>query len=372
MIAQRKKRVLMGVGLAVSFAAGAALVRGQTSQPAGAAATAPAPDFSKPIAVINGREINNEAYYGLLLQVSGYRVYEEVRDYILIQQACAQAGFQTSGPDFEKRVQAEYDRALENLSKQTSIPMSERSQLVAILNQTLAKNNIIQPEFRLGLERAAGLRMLAEGKVAPPTQDEMEQAFTAQYGDRVKVDVMSVADISQAAEVRQQVTAGKKPMEIAQERGIPMQEMTIAKNADQIAEIRDEAFKLKPGELSNSIPKNGRYLLVYLEQKIPGQPGAKLTDPAVQTAVKQFIMDVKEQNWMNNQLNNLRSMANIKINDPVLSEIVKANYEALQRAQQAAATQGGATQPAGAPALPGVPAGAPSPSIPLRGAAPGR
>lgn len=360
MSAHWTKRVSLALALAAGLATGATLSFAQTTRPAGAASGAPAPDFSQPVAVINGRDINNEAYYGLLMQVSGYRVYEEVRDYILIQQACNAAGFATSGPDFEKAVQAEYERALTNLSKQTGIPMSQRDQLVAILNQTLAKNNIILPEFRLGLERAAGLRLLAKGHVEPPTQSEMEQAFEAQYGDRVKVAVLSVPDMSAAHEVRDLIAAGKKPLEISQERAIPMQEMTIAKNADQIKEIRDQAFQLKPGELSAAIPQNGRYLLVYLEDKIPGRPGAKLTDPTVKADVEQFIMDIKEQNWMNNQLNNLRQMANIKINDPLLSEIVKANVEAMQRAQNAA-TQSASTQPAALPALPGAP-GAATPS----------
>jgi hypothetical protein len=350
------KKASIALALAAGVLAALPYAFSQATQPgSGGAATPSSIDLNKPIATINDRDINNKAFYDMLMQVAGYRVYEEVRDWVLIQQACTPAGIPTTGEDFQKAMQAEIDKALQGISqqtKQTGNQITDKEQLVKIMNQTLAQRGITQAEFMLGIQRAAGLRQLAKGHVEV-TNEELHQAFDARYGEKVEVDVMSVADQQKSAEVRELIKQGKKPLEISQAHGVPVQSMTISKNADQIPQIRDAAFRLNPGELSGAIPavRGSGFVLIYLQRKIPADTTARFDDPAVQKDLKQFVFDLKEQEWMNNHLNTLRGQSNIKINDPTLSAIVEANVRAQMAAQ---------SQPATAPAGTGL--GLPAPS----------
>lgn len=359
MNAQQKRTsvtlALAAAALGAGVFAALPMAKAQTTAPAGmgsspAAASMPEPDFSKPVAVINDREINNKAFYQMLMQVSGLRVYEEVRDWVLIQQACAGAGIPTSGESFQKAVQAEIDRTLEGISqqtKQTGNQITDREQLIRIMNGTLAQRGVVQSEFSLGVQRAAGLRLLAKGHV-DVTDAELKQAFEARYGEKVEVDVISVPDAITAAKVRDLITKqGKKPLEVNQAMGVPVQSLTISKNADQIKEIRDVAFKLNVGELSASVPApNGQgSVLIYMQKKDAADPTAKMTDPATQKEVHDFVYNIKETEWMNNHLTYLRNTAHVNINDPTLFAEISA-----QQAQSAATQASSAPAPVGLPA----------------------
>ncbi len=373
------KKSSMALALTAGVLAALPFAFGQTTAPAGSgggATTGPSIDLNKPIATINDRDINNKAFYDMLMQVAGYRVYEEVRDWVLIQQACTLAGIPTTGDEFQKAMQAEIDKALQGISQQTKQSgnqITDKEQLVRIMNQTLAQRGITQAEFMLGIQRAAGLRQLAKGHVEV-SNEELHQAFDARYGEKVEVDVMTVSDQQKSAEVRDLIKQGKKPLEISQQKGVPVQSMTISKNADQIPQIRDAAFRLNPGELSGAIPapRGNGFVLIYLQRKIPADTTARFDDPNVQKDLKQFVFDLKEQEWMNNHLNTLRGNSNIKINDPTLSAIVEANVRAQMEAQNQAATAPAGTgmglpAPSGtvAPGAPGTPGAAPA-----RGGAP--
>jgi hypothetical protein len=356
----RIKKTSIALGLMAGVLAAIPFTFAQTAPAGGAssgsAATAPSSiDLNKPIATINDRDINNKAFYDMLMQVAGYRVYEEVRDWVLIQQACTLAGIPTNDENFKKAMQAEVDRTIEGISqetKRTGNQITDRDQLGRILNQTLAQRGITQSEFMLGIERAAGLRLLSKGHVEV-TPDELKQAFTATYGEKAEVDLITVPTQARAADVRDMINKGKKPLEVGQALGLQVQSVTISKNADQIAQLRDIIFRLNPNELSAAIPApNGNgFVLAYLQKKDPADPTARFEDPTIQKQLHDRVFGLKEQEWMNNHLNTLRSASNIKINDPTLSAIVEANM----RAQMAAASQ-----PATAPAGTGL--GLPAPS----------
>ncbi len=356
--------------IALALAAGVfAAIPFTYAQTGGAATTTPAapapgsalePDFTKPVAVINDREINNKAYYEMLLQVSGLRVYEEIRDWVLIQQACSGAGIPTSGETFQKAVQAEIDRTLDGISQQTKSTgnqITDREQRWRIMNQTLAQRGVVQSEFALGVQRAAGLRLLAKGHVVV-NDAELKQAFEARYGAKVEVDLISVPDLITADKVRTLITTqGKKPLEVNQAIGVPVQSLTISKNADQIPQIRDAAFNLKVGELSAAIPAPNHQpglVLLYLQKKDAADPSAKMDNPTIQKEIHDFVYNIKETEWMNNHLNFLRASAHITVNDPTLFSQIQA-----QQAQQATTQAASEPAPVGLPSPGAAPAPAP-------------
>jgi hypothetical protein len=77
--------------------------------------------------------------------------------------------------------------------------------------------------------------------------------------------------------------------------------------------------------------------MVYLDKKIPKQD-VKFED--VKDKVTQEVINLKESNWMNKHLVDLRAHANVRINDPILSR----EFENIARQMQAmqAATKPGA------------------------------
>jgi hypothetical protein len=343
--AQLIKRITIGAALSACVTAGTLRV---WAQPTGAT-TAPAATNAaeQPIAVVNGHEINNKKFDDLLMQVSGLRVFQEVLDLVLVQQACGAAGISTDNEEFRKKVQDEFDKVLAGLGAQ-NVPEKDRQQVLA---QLLQQRGITEVEFQMGLQRAAGLRILAKDRVEKPTEKEIQDAFTAQYGEKVQVEILTVKSMEAAADVRKAFDKGQDLHAIAQQMNIPFNAVTISSNntdPEPISRFKELAFKeLKEKQLSATYPftspQGAVYYMVYLDKKIPAQ-NVKLE--AVKDKVTQEVINMKESNWMNKHLVELRSRANVRINDPILSR----QFENIARQMQAmqAATKPGAvnaTQP---------------------------
>lgn len=286
----------------------------------------------KPVAVINGHDIDNAKFDQLLMQVSGLRVFEAVLNWTLVQQACDQAGIHTEGEEFTKLWHAEYDRALNELGAQ-GVPEAERPKALQV---ALQQRGVSEVEFQMALQQTAGLRALSKGHVTV-TDEEVKRQFDAEYGEQVNVRIITVKSLPDAAKVREAIEKdGKDPTEVASEMHVPIQKLTIAKNNDALGEIRDIAFQLNEKQLSAAVMKNNLDFLVYLDKKIPAKTDVKFD--SVKDKVKSDVMAFKQTQWMNQHLQSLRQQARITINDPVLGQQFQA-MAAQQRAQAAAATQ---------------------------------
>jgi len=333
------KRFVVASAIAASvFGAGYRAGAQATSQPAPA----------KPIAVINGHEINNDRFNALLMQVCGLRVFEEVLNWTVVQQACNLAGYQTEGDDFNKLVQAEYQHVLDTFGA-NGVSEADRPK---VLQAILQRQGVSPVEFQMTMQQQAGLRALSKGHI-DVTEEEIKQQFDSDYGDIAEVRIIAIRDASPkdafvtASKVREQVEKEKKdPSDVARDMKLPINPVKIPKNADNYKEIRDTAFQLRPGQLSASVLQNGVNYLIFLDKIDPAQTNVKLD--SVKDKVKLEVMNAKQEAWMRSQLNYLRSQARVDVNDPVLAQEFAA-VAAQIRANQAAATQP-ATQPAPAPA----------------------
>ncbi len=308
------------------------------------------PASQKPIAVINGHEIDNDRFNHLLMQVCGLRVFETVLNWTVVQQACNGAGIQTDNDDFAKLVNAEIQRVLDAFGA-NGVSEADRPKF---LQAVLQKQGISTVEFQMSMQQQAGLRALSKGHV-DATDDEVKQRFEADYGEKAVVRIVRIQDGAQpalvtASKVREAVEKQKRDVsEVAREMGLPVENVRIPKNAEGagIKEIRDTAFQLKPGQLSASVPQGNMNYLILLDKIEPAQPEVKFD--SVKAKVRQEVQTAKEQQWMSSQLMYLRSQARVDVNDPVLAQEY-AVAAANMRAAQAAATQAAATQPANAPA----------------------
>jgi hypothetical protein len=329
-----KRFVIASVVSACVFSAGWRVgAQTPTSQPA-------AP---KPVAVINGHEIDNDKFNQLLMQVTGLRVFEDVLNWTLVQQACDQAGIRTDGEDFTKLWHAELQRVLDGFGAK-GVPEEDRPK---VLQGFLQQKGISEVEFQMSLQQTAGLRALSKGHVEV-TDDEIKRQFDSDYGDKVDVRIITIKEGAQpalltASKVREAVEKEKKdPTEVAKDLQLPIEPLTIPKNADNIKEIRDTAFQLKPGQLSASVQKNGVNFLIYLDKVIPARTDVKFE--AEKEKVRGEVMAFKENQWMQNHLAFLRQNARVNVNDPILAQQFQAI--AAQMRANAAATQAAATQPA--------------------------
>jgi hypothetical protein len=345
-----KRRVIVAA-LAMSIAGGSAFLFGQAASPIAPPPPGPAtmPEADKPIAVINGREINNAAFYNLMMQIAGMRVFQQVFDLTLVQRACMDAGIPLDGPDFEKRMKDELQRTLDEMSASSpQLKDLKDDDKLRVLNQLLAQRGVTVPEFQMGLQRAAGLRALAKGKV-DVTDKEIEEYYTSKYGDRVLVRVFNVGSVDNAAKLREQLEKQKKPIEdAARDAGLQLPNpQLIPKNASNIDQVKSVAFALNEHELSAPVSYNGGLLMIYLEKKQPSET-AKTSLASVKSDLQKEIYNIKETQWMTGHLNQLRANAAVTINNPVLQQQFAAIADQMKR--QAEATSQPATMPGALPA----------------------
>jgi len=293
-----------------------------------------------PVAVVNGHEVDAKKFNDILIRAAGYKVFLAVLDWDLVEQACDQAGIHTDTPDFQKNLQAEYDRVLTQVGA-GDVPKEERGK---VLQAIMQRQGLSEVEFQLSMLKLAGLRALSHGHI-DVTDQEVKNQFDADYGEKVQVRIIQVKSLTEAAQLREAIEKDKKdPTDAAHDLGLPIQPLTISKNADAIKDIRDIAFQLQEHELSASIPmpKNNVDFLVYLDKKIPAQTDAKFD--VEKEKVRKEVEDYKENQWMSQQLAFLRSNARVELLDPILRE-QQTQIQAALKAQQAAASQ-----PATAPA----------------------
>jgi hypothetical protein len=346
----------MAGALAACVTLGGTFAIGQT-QPAAPAGPPDGPNITGSVAQVDGKDISAKAFNELLMEVAGVRVFRQVFDLVLVQNACTAAGIRVEGAEFQKLVEEEKQRTLDKLGEQ-GVDKDKREQVLAgMLNQ----RGVTNVEFSMGLQQAAGLRLLAKGRVEAPKPDEINTAFVAQYGPKVQVEVIALKDEKDAAAIREALKT-QDFRSIANARQLQWNQFTISSNNNDpapIKDFRDYGFSAKEKELSPAIPFKGPqgmvYYMVYVDKKI-ADSGKKLAD--VQKQVTDSVTAMKEQNWMAQHLNDMRARAAVTIKDPILDRHFKAIMEA-NRARTSTTQPGGP----GATDLPGaLPGGAGGPA----------
>ena len=380
------RRLMTGTILAV-VVAGATCLWAQTGPAAGPAIPAGGamPDPDKAIAVIDGRPINNKAFYDILMQEAGMKVFQQVFDLTLVQKACLNAGIALDGKEFKDRLTDEYNRTLQSLAITFEMPTSWPATTKSVadqkkdyetmareqaLNYVLQRQGVTAVEFRIGLETRANLRALAQilGRITV-TPQECTDAYDSKFGEKRAVHIFLLNDKEPekkltAADIRPVLEANAKLPEserksledLANSKKWPQpNSWTISFNAKGVGvdEVRKVAFGMKLGEISaaTKVPqgdKPDQNVLIVLDKIIAD---TKKEHPYKESEMKTEVQEYKESQWSNTYLNNLRANAAVQINDPILQEQFKAADAA--RRQQEAAAAAAATQSTGtAPSTP--------------------
>ena len=344
------------------------------------------PSLDDPIAVINGRPVNNRVYYSIMMQVSGMRVFQQVLDLTLVQDACQNAGIQMAGKDFDDRLHVEAEKYMDQLGI-TGKTFEDRT---AALGAVLQQRNASAVEFRIGLETSALLRAMSERNVSA-TEDEAKTRYEADYGERRKVHIISYDTQKTPTTKLQDALKTKSPEDVCKDNSLnPPAVWDIPSNAkdDKVVEkIRDVAFNLKTAKAVSAetdvTGNNGvkQTVLVILDEITPDRKNLPGNSQILKLdECRKKVLELKQGQWMNNHLALLRSKAVVEIKDPTLNEMYKQVASAIQRAAAAASSQPGgegatpATTSAPAPTPIPTPATIPAAtgSRPATGAATGR
>jgi len=328
-------------GLITATAAFSATLFAQTTAPATAPASQPAV-----LAVINNQPIDANKFHEVLTAAFGLRMFEQIRDMVVAEQACRDAGFEPTSEEFNKKyVQAEIDRALSEIEAQ-GIPKANRE---AALAELVRRQGLTPVEFQMAMRRAAYLRVLAKGK-ANITDEQVDQAFNIEFDEKAIGRLVIIPPgLDAQVDVGKAIKDGRGPSEVqgvlqVQTIVLPRDEKLVREEFKSFHQFAFPANGQRPAPRSLSAWRtlNNVQGALYLDKYEPKREVKAADVQKEKDRIRKQLTEQSEVAWANQHLRNLVSRANIQINDPVLSNL----YLDIARRMQAAQTQN-ATQPAG-------------------------
>ncbi|MBN1345399.1 MAG: peptidylprolyl isomerase [Phycisphaerae bacterium] len=228
-----------------------------------------------PIATVNGRPIARKQMMDLLIRTHGMDVLGQLIALQVTRQAAEAESISITPAD----IQVEYDRALEHISSPvptTSQPKLDDQAREALLTQILLRRGLTREEFKLAMERQAYLRKIAMKRLKVDERMLREQ-YDIMYGERVQIRHIQLPDWREIGKVQRLLTSGmgfeevarvhsKNPRTAADGGMLP----PFSKDQDDVPPLlRDAAFKLQKGQVSNPIKINSDYHLIEVVERFP-------------------------------------------------------------------------------------------------------
>jgi hypothetical protein len=187
---------------------------------------------------------------------------------------------------------------------------------------------------------------LAAGKIS---EENIKQAFEVMYGATVKIRDIQVSNAAEAQEVRRRAAAGEDFAKLAQElskdartKSLGGEWPAFSRNSTGISDaIKDQAFTLNEGDVSESIATEGAYHVIKVEKKIAPKI-AKLDEPTKENLRKLLNEKLVQETMklLRNQIAMQAQQPNVlEIRDPVMAEQFKAKMDEHKAAAAAQAEQ---------------------------------
>ncbi len=267
----------------------------------------------QPLARVNGELISYETVAAECMQRYGAEVLESFINRTIIHQACARRGIEIREDEVREEIV--------KIAKKFDIDPQQWLRVIQTerhLSPLQYQQDVIWPML--------ALKQLA-GKDVSVTEEEMQQVFTRDYGERVKARMILCDKLHRAQEVWNLVKNDPQNFgKIAREKSID----PTSKSLDgQIQPIRryagnenleKEAFKLKEGEISGiidvSTPEAQRYVILLCEghtvpivksiddQGIRAEVLRQLQEEKTQVAVAKVFERIKKEAQVDNFLAN--------------------------------------------------------------------
>lgn len=233
---------------------------------------------SQPIAVINGEPLPRSALVNRLMESHGLAQLEQIILLTVARQRAGKLGLTVTPAD----VRAAHDEALRRLGTPISDPSArvlDAREAQRLLDDFLAAKNISRSEWDARMEQKAYLRKIAEAEVAQTTitEEMLRNEYEQSYGEKVQIRHIQVGSLAAAARVRALLAANKDFELIARqmsENAMTASQGGLARpftrNDPGVAPVlREVAFNLKPGQISEAVRDGNAYHILRLERRFP-------------------------------------------------------------------------------------------------------
>lgn len=227
------------------------------------------------VATVNGQEITREELAAELIEMYGRDHLETMIGRRLVRLACEARNIEVT----EKEIRAELDEFLHK----NNLKLEEfKAQILAQQGVSLSRylRDQIWPKL--------ALMKLVKGSIEV-TQEDLEKAFEANFGEKVQIRMLTVVELRKAEEFWKQISDVKTP----EEREELFEDLARRYSTDEATrpyggkaapfgrnsthkEIEDAAFRLQVGELSSILQTPGGHLLILCIGRIPRQEGVTL------------------------------------------------------------------------------------------------
>lgn len=265
------------------------------------------------IARADGVPIDRSRVVDLLIEGHGVALLEQIIVLEKAERLAAERGLSVTQAD----VEAEYDRALDNLLGEAGLSESQglrREAAETLLAEVLAGRNVSRREFMLVTRRNAVLRKILSAELSFDER-QLKEEFQRLYGERVEIRHIQLASRAEVDSVLQELKAGADFSELALRRSANPDSRRrggllppfAANDPDVPLQLRQKAFSMEVGERSDPIHVDGWYHLVRLERRLPAESvpfdavrqeverslRARLTDPKMQDLYARLFYEAR-------------------------------------------------------------------------------
>jgi len=195
----------------------------------------------------------------------------------IAEQAATNKGLKVS----EQDVDFEFDLALRRLSDPLSTATTapaDRTAAEGLLDSVLAERNISREEFLVTLRRNAYLRKIVQSQQVI-TDDQLRAEFRCRFGERVLVRHIQLGSTAEAGRVQDRLAAGEDFADLASRysansasaRKQGLLDPFSADDEEIPSALRQAAFALQPGQVSNVVRVGEWYHLLKLDRVLPSE-----------------------------------------------------------------------------------------------------
>lgn len=289
------------------------------------------------IAIVNGRTITRQQVVDLLIESHGLGAMQQM---IMLELARAETQVRRVKVT-QADIKTEFDDALDKLAAHANpdgSPMTDAQKRKA-LDTVLERRGLSMAEFKIGMERNAHLRKVAERGIKI-NEDLVREQFAREYGEKVQVRHIQLADLREVAKAQMMLKDGEDFAAVARQLS---HNPDTAPSGGQLppfdindenlpAGLREVAFSLKPGEVSPAVRVDTWHHILKLERRI-APPNVRYEN--VRDQVEKNLRDKIVSREMTNLATDLFHKARIRVLHPQL----KKEFEELLESQAAGAAR---------------------------------
>jgi foldase protein PrsA len=245
----------------------------------------PSADSSQAVAFVNGRPITLDQLRRPVFEAHGLQFLLHLVQLEMARQKAAILDLSVDADDIAHERTLTLEQLFGNSidASKLNLPEEDKHEFVRmeeerLLAQFLALQRISQPEFELALQTGAHLRKIAQAQLKDRISEEnLREAFSIEYGEKVRVRHIQVANLREAAEARRRIDAGEAFEQVARElsrNNLSRQlggEIRPFSRSDRFWPVKfvEASFELKnSGDLSDIIHTGDAYHLLKLEERI--------------------------------------------------------------------------------------------------------